>query len=70
MIRCDIEGVRYLVMVRYVTQGTRGQNGMRWCERAWTVVATCKRQSRNVFDFIHKAIIAHWTTQPCPTLLC
>lgn len=64
------QAIRYLVIDRYVTQGTRGQNGMRWCERAWTVVATCKRQGRNVFDFIHKAIIAHWTKQPRPTLLC
>jgi len=62
--------IRYLVIDRLVTQGTRGQNGMRWCERAWTIVATCKRQSRNVFDFTHKAVIAHWTKQQCPTLLC
>ena len=62
--------IRYLVIDRLVTQGTRSQNGMRWCERAWTVVATCKKQGRNVFDFIHKAVIAHWTKQPCPTLLC
>ena len=62
--------IRYLVIDRLVTQGTRGQNGMRWCERAWTVVATCKKQGRNVFEFIHEAIIAHWTNQQSPTLLC
>jgi len=47
-----------------------GQNGMRRCERAWTPVATCKRQGRNIFDFIHEAVIAHWTNQQSPTLLC
>ena len=62
--------IRYLVIDRLVTQGTRSQNGMRWCERAWTIVATCKKQSRNVFDFIHEAVIAHWTKQQCPTLPC
>jgi len=55
--------IRYLVIDRLVTQGIRSQNGMRWCERAWTIVATCKKQSRNVFDFIHEAVIAHWTKQ-------
>ena len=64
------QAIRYLVIDRQVTQGTRGQNGMRWCERAWTVVATCKKQGRNVFKFIHEAIIAHWTNQQSPTLLC
>ena len=64
------QAIRYLVIDRLVTQGTRGQNGMRWCERAWTVVATCKKQGRNVFEFIHEAIIAHWTNQQSPTLLC
>ena len=64
------QAIRYLVIDRLVTQGTRGQKGMRWCERAWTVVATCKRQGRNVFEFIHEAIIAHWTNQQSPTLLC
>jgi hypothetical protein len=43
--------------------------GMRWCERIWTAVATCKKQRRNVFDFIHQSILAHWTGQPSPQLL-
>jgi len=62
--------IRHVVIDRHITQGTCGANGMRWCERAWTVIATCKKQGRNVFDFIHKTIIAHWTGQKIPTLLC
>ncbi|MBP5234283.1 MAG: hypothetical protein J6333_12880, partial [Planctomycetes bacterium] len=27
-----------------VTQGTRGETGERWCERAWTAVMTCRKQ--------------------------
>jgi hypothetical protein len=23
----------------------------RWCERIWTVVATCSQQNRSVFDY-------------------
>ena len=59
-----------VVIDRHVTQGTCGVNGMHWCERAWTIIATCKKQNQNVFDFIHKAIAAHWTGQKIPTLLC
>ena len=62
--------IRHVVIDRHVTQGTCGTNGMLWCQRAWTIIATCKKQHRNVFDFIHKAIIAHWTRQKIPPLLC
>ena len=61
--------VRHTVIDRRITQGTRGDGGMRWCERIWTTIATCKKQRRNVFDFIHQAILARWTKQPCPQLL-
>jgi transposase len=61
--------IRHTVIDRRVTQGTRGDAGMRWCERIWTTIATCKKQGRNVFDFIHQSILAHWTKQPYPQLL-
>jgi len=62
--------IRHVVIDRHVTQGTCGQKGMRWCERAWTIIATCKKQGRNVFEYIHNAVIAHWTKQRSPLLLC
>jgi len=52
--------IRPVVIDRRITQGTRGQAGMRWCERIWTTIATCKKQNRNVFDFIHQSVMAHW----------
>jgi transposase len=61
--------VRHTVIDRRITQGTRGDAGMRWCERIWTTIATCKKQRRNVFDFIHQSILAHWSKQPHPQLL-
>jgi transposase len=61
--------IRYTVIDRRITQGTRGQAGMRWCERIWTAIATCKKQKRNVFDFIHQSILAHWTNTCYPELL-
>jgi hypothetical protein len=61
--------IRHTVIDRRITQGTRGQAGMRLCERIWTTIATCKKQKRNVFDFIHQSIVAHWTHQCYPELL-
>ena len=61
--------IRHTVIDRRITQGTRGQAGMRWCERIWTTIATCKKQQRNVFEFIHQSVIAHWTAFPDPRLL-
>jgi len=61
--------LRPVVIDRRITQGTRGDIGMRWCERIWTILATCNKQGRNVFDFIHESVIAHWSKQKYPLLL-
>jgi len=61
--------IRPVVIDRRITQGTRGQAGMRWCERIWTVLTTCKKQNRNVFEFIHYTLLAHWNNTSYPDLL-
>jgi transposase len=63
------QAIRHVVIDRRVTQGTRGERGMRWCERAWTVLATCTQQGRRAFQFFHNAIHAHFKSQPAPSLL-
>jgi transposase len=63
------QAIRHVVIDRRVTQGTRGDDGMRWCERAWTVLATCAQHGRRAFQFFHNAIHAHFTAQPAPSLL-
>ena len=62
--------IRPVVIDRRITQGTRSNIGMRWCERIWTAITTCKKQQRNVFDFIHESIIASWSNKECPSLIC
>lgn len=62
--------IRPVVIDRRITQGTRGLAGMRWCERIWTILATCKKQKRNVFEFIHESVIANWSKQKYPSLIC
>lgn len=61
--------IRPVVIDRRITQGTRGDIGMRWCERIWTVTATCKKQTRNIFDFTHESVIAHWSNKKYPSLI-
>jgi len=61
--------IRHTVIDRRITQGTRSQVGMRWCERIWTTIATCKKQNRNVFKFIHESVIANWSNKAYPSLI-
>ena len=61
--------IRHTVIDRRITQGTRSERGMRWCERIWTTIATCKKQNHNVFAFIHQSLLAHWNNTEHPKLL-
>jgi transposase len=60
---------RHCVIDRRITQGTRGSAGQRWCERIWTVLATCARQKRDAFAFVTESIRTHYAGQPQPSLL-
>lgn len=61
--------VRHCVIDRRITQGTRGLNGQRWCERIWTVLATCARQERDAFEFIAESVRTFYNGEPQPSLL-
>jgi transposase len=61
--------IRHIVIDRHITQGTRGQRGQRWCERVWTMIATCRQQGRRVFDFFCHALNAHFRQEAAPSLL-
>ena len=63
------QALRFVVIDRRITQGTRGEAGRQWCERIWTVRATCAQQGRSVFEFLHHALTASFTGQPAPSLL-
>ena len=63
------QAIRYLVIDRRITQGTRGNNGQRWCERIWTTISTCEAQGRSVFDFLCATLTAHFKSQPFPSLM-
>jgi len=63
------QAIRYVVIDRKVTQGTRGERGSRWCERIWTTMATCAQQSRSSFGFLVEAVQARFQGKPPPSLL-
>jgi transposase len=61
--------IRHCVIDRRITQGTRGAAGQRYHERMWTAIATCRKQQRNIFSFLHDSIKAKIANQPAPSLL-
>ena len=63
------QAIRFVVIDRRVTQGTRSDAGMRFCERVWTVVATCARHRRSVFQFFLDAVNANYASTPYPKLI-
>jgi hypothetical protein len=63
------EKIRFVVIDRKITQGTRGQTGQRWCERIWTLLATCAQQRRSAFEFLYRSIVANLRGQSTPQLL-
>jgi len=76
----DVEGVeptnnvseralRPAVIWRKLSFGTQSARGSRFVETILTVVETCRRQSRNSFQFLTAAVQAHFDGKPAPSLL-
>ena len=63
------QAIRFIVIDRYVTHGTRSINGRKSSERLWTVIATCALQGRSAFNFILQAVKAYFRNGPAPSLI-
>ena len=63
------QAIRYVVIDRWITQGTRSETGRRWCERIWTTIATCSQQGRSVFEFLLESVQANLCGAPPPSLM-
>ena len=63
------QAIRFVVIDRLVTQGTRSARGRQWCERIWTVMGTCAQQGRSAFNFILETVKAYFAHRPTPSLL-
>ena len=63
------QAIRFVVIDRRITQGTRSETGRRWCERIWTVIATCAQQGRSAFQFLLDSVQAHLCGTRPPSLM-
>lgn len=61
--------IRYCVIDRRIAQGTRGNVGQRFHKWMWTAIATCCKQHRICFDFLHISIATKLAHQTAPSLL-
>ena len=61
--------IRRPVLQRRITQGTRSERRLRWCERSWTAAATGSQQGRSTFRIFRDALVAHLANPPAPSLL-
>ena len=63
------QAIRFVVIDRLITQGTRSEAGNQWCERIWTAIATCTQQGRSVFAYLEAAVWAWFDGTEVPSLL-
>jgi transposase len=63
------QAIRFVVIDRRITQGTRSETGRRWSERIWTTIATCAQQGRSAFEFLLETVESHLRGAPPPSLL-
>jgi hypothetical protein len=61
--------LRFVVILRGITQGTRSEAGRACRERLWTARATCDKQKTSLFEFIKNSLNAYCNNQPTPSLL-
>jgi hypothetical protein len=63
------QAIRFIVIDRHITQGTRSIRGRQANERLWSVIGTCALQGRSAYEFILQAVQAFFHNQPAPSLL-
>jgi transposase len=63
------QAIRFVVIDRHITQGTRSEGGQRWNERIWTVIATCVQHEKSVHDYLQEAVEAWFCNGTAPSLL-
>jgi transposase len=63
------QAIRFVVIDRRITQGTRSATGRQWNERIWTTVATLTQQGHSILSYLRDAFDAYLHNQPAPALL-
>jgi len=63
------QAIRFVVIDRRITQGTRSETGRQWNERVWTTIATLTQQGRSILAYLRDAIHAQLHNRLTPPLL-
>jgi transposase len=63
------QALRFVVLDRRVTQGTRTRNGSIARETLWTVAATCRQQGYSLYRYLVDAASAHFAQRLALSLL-
>jgi transposase len=63
------QALRHAVIWRKLSFGTQSASGSRFVERLLTVIETCRRQSRDTFQWLTDAVQARLNQSPAPSLL-
>ena len=63
------QAIRFVVIDRHITQGTRSEAGRRWSERIGTTIATCVGQCRSVYGYLKECVGNLFAGRPSPSLL-
>jgi transposase len=63
------QAIRFVVIDRMITRGTRSIKGRETNERLWTAIATCRLQERSAYNFISEAVNAYFHNHAPPSLL-
>jgi transposase len=63
------QALRHAAIWRKLSFGTQSAGGSRFVERLLTVIETCRRQRRNVFQWLVEAVQADLNGQSTPSLL-
>jgi len=63
------QAIIFVVIDRLITQGTRSEKGREWCQRIWSILATCDIQKTSSFQFLVDSVNAHFEGTDPPKLL-
>lgn len=61
--------IRFVVLDRKVTQGTKGLIGNLWCQRIWSTLATCRQRGMPIFTFLLDTLNAHLRGKLTPSMI-
>lgn len=63
------QAIRFVVIDRKVTQGSKSEGGQRWLERIWTILATCSEQDKSLLDVLRMSLDHFFRGERPPPLL-